>query len=89
MKGNITELWKYKIHRIYSVRTDISPYGDMCALRGVLQTARHQVSAGVWGKRFPIVAKNATTPFFGCFPIISIHQSVWELLYQWWRCDKA
>ena len=33
------ELLRCKIHRIYSVRTDISPNGDMCALRGVLQTA--------------------------------------------------
>ena len=89
MKGNATELWKYKIHRIlFCAHRYITLRRYVRSPRGLADgTPRN--AFGVWGKCSPIVAKNTTTPFFGCFTIISIHQSVWKLLYQRWGCDKA
>lgn len=49
MEGSAVELLRCKIHRIYTVRTDISPSGDMCALRGGLQTARHKMLVAYGG----------------------------------------
>ena len=76
------ELLRCKIHRIYSVRTDISPSGDLSVRspRG-LADSTPQNACGVWGKCSPIVAKNATAPFFKSFfyhinPSISLEINV-------------
>ena len=79
------ERLRCKIHRIYSVRTDISPVGDISVRspRG-LADGTPQKACGVWGKSSPIVAKNATAPFFKSFfyhinPSISLEINVSEV----------
>ncbi len=79
------ELLRCKIHRIYSVRTDISPNGDMCALRGVLQTARHKKPVAYGGRVPPSLQRTQLPLSLRVFSIISIHQSVWKSMYQGWR----
>lgn len=79
------ERLRCKIHRIYSVRTDISPVGDMCALRGVLQTARHEKPVAYGGRVPPSLQRTQLPLSLRVFSIISIHQSVWKSLYQRWR----
>ena len=78
------ELLRCKIHRIYSVRTDISPVGDMCALRGVLQTARHKKPVA-YGGRVPPSLQKTQLPlslgalFYHIHPSISMEIAVSEM----------